>query len=121
MVDSKKKADEAKKNARDTLARSLPKGDFCEFRSPRDALHWLREYDLKSQSCEKHPDMLPHFCAQLKQSFKSEVDKKVVYFYTTPEEFCNYIFSNYVSNGVVVQSTLNDVLRLPNVTHEKES
>ena len=121
ILEKRKKDEEAKKNARDNLARSLPKGEFCEFRSPSDALHWVAEFDQKITAFEPFPEMLPHFCSQLKASFKSEKDKKLVSFYTTPSEYRNYVFSNYISNGVVVNSTLDDVLRLPNPTLEKDS
>ena len=56
-----------------------------------------------------------------KISFKTEKDKKLVTLFTKPKEFGDYVHSNYVANGMVVTSCLNDILKLPNVTNETES
>ena len=70
---------------------------------------------------QEYPEMEAQFVNMLKISFKTEKDKKLVTLFTKPKEFRDYVYSNFVANGMVVTSCLNDILKLPNVTNETES
>ena len=115
-LESKKLKETLEKHSRDALGRSLPKGEFHPFKGPKDALFWLTDFNKFAPQFEKHSDLIPLFVSQLKLSFKVEPDKTLVALFSDPQKFRIHVVNNYVSNGAVVESSLKEILELPNVT-----
>merc|ERR1711954_629829 len=99
----------------------MGQGEFYPLKSARDSLHWLLDFNTRHQKFEEYPEMGPSFVAMLKASFKDKKDKDICQLFTTPIEFRQYVYSNFVANGAVVTSCLNDILKVCNVQTEQES
>ena len=110
LHETKKLAELDAKNKRDALAKSLPQGEFYPLKSARDSLHWLLDFNTRQQKFEEYPEMGPSFVAMLKASFKNSKDKDICQLFTTPIEFRQYVYSNFIANGAVVTSCLKYVM-----------